>query len=93
MSGAVLARKREVPATTPAGAAAKATSGSFRIGEPNDAFEQEADHVADAIMTGHQSGPQGSLSRGNVGSPRSATGKARDACASGKVKAIVKGHR
>ena len=33
-------------------AKARADAGSIRIGEPDDAFEQEADRVADAVMAG-----------------------------------------
>jgi hypothetical protein len=54
MKQAVLARKSAVGpvATTQA---AKAESGGLRIGEPDDAFEQEADRVADEVMAGDSS--------------------------------------
>ena len=68
MSFATLASKSK----DTAGAEAKSASsvfGSLRIGEPNDAFEQEADRVADAVMAGGSVGPQWSLSQMGIDAP------------------------
>ena len=59
MSRATFAKRESSPASI-----AKAPSGGLRIGEPNDAFEQEADRVADEIMSG---GKLRSWSIANVG--------------------------
>jgi hypothetical protein len=64
MPSATLMRKTEAVAPS---SKASAASTSLRIGEPNDAFEQEADRVADEVIAG--SGPQWSLSRMNIGVP------------------------
>ena len=58
MSYAALAHKAE-------SAEATKRSSCLRVGEPNDAFEQEADRVADRVMTG--SGARWSIARMNAG--------------------------
>ena len=52
MSLAMLARKSESAGLSKASASSMTASGGLRIGEPNTAFEQEADRVADEIMAG-----------------------------------------
>jgi hypothetical protein len=69
MSYATYARKSEAESAANSKAASKDASGGLRIGEPNDACEQEADRVADAIMTRGRAGPQWSVSRMSVDSP------------------------
>jgi len=55
----LLSRRTAAPAPK-----AKSPSIGLRIGEPNDSFEQEADHVADEVMAGgDMATPQWSLSR------------------------------
>lgn len=64
MRQVVLARKSAV---APSGTkASKAASGDLRISEPNDAFEQEADRVADEVIFGGQRGVAWSLSRASI---------------------------
>ncbi len=65
MSRAVRARQ---PEPVSLAASSKRLPASLRIGEPGDAFEREADRVADAVMSGGAS-PQWSLSRINAGTP------------------------
>jgi hypothetical protein len=68
MRQAVPARKSAagpVAATQPS----KAESGALRIGEPNDAFEQEAERVADEIMAGGSRKLGRSLARVPIGAP------------------------
>lgn len=59
MSQATFAKRKSAPT-----AMAQAPASSLRIGEPNDAFEQEADRVANEIMAG---GPLRRWSIANVG--------------------------
>ena len=47
MSHAIFAKRESSPAAT-----AKGLSDGLRVGEPNDAFEQEADRAADEVMAG-----------------------------------------
>lgn len=68
MSRAALAKKSEAAATK-AEASEKKVSSGLRIGEPNDAFEQEADRVANAVMAGGRARPQWSFSRMSVDAP------------------------
>jgi hypothetical protein len=63
MSRAMLARKAEAAPAAPLQTAVKNPSGALRIGEPDDAFEREADRVADAIMASDRLGATWSLSR------------------------------
>jgi len=58
-------------AVTPAVAKVRMNSPSncLRIGEPNDAFEQEADRVADEVMAGGTTRRDWSLSRMSVSTP------------------------
>jgi hypothetical protein len=68
MRQAVLARKSAVePAATTQ--AAKAESRGFRVSEPNDVFEQEAECVADEIMAGGSSKMGWSLARLPIDAP------------------------
>jgi hypothetical protein len=46
-----LARKTSDTAGAPSLAAPRSFAGDLRVGEPNDAYEQEADRVADEVMT------------------------------------------
>ena len=69
MSRAMLERKAEAAPGVPAKTAANVSSSALRIGAPNDAFEQEADRVADAIMAGGDGGPLWSLSRMSIDAP------------------------
>jgi Domain of unknown function (DUF4157) len=69
MSRAMLARKTEAAPAAPLKTTAKNSSGALRIGEPDDAFEQEADRVADAILADNKAGPQWSLSRMSIEAP------------------------
>jgi hypothetical protein len=69
MNRATLARKSEAARAAPAKTAANVSSNALRIGEANDAFEQEADRVADAIMAGSSGGPLWSLSRMSIDAP------------------------
>jgi hypothetical protein len=62
MTHAELLRKRG-----PSAPACKAASNGLRIGEPNDSFEQEADRVAEEVMTGGRL--QWSLSSTGIGAP------------------------
>jgi Domain of unknown function (DUF4157) len=55
--------------TTVASKAAKAASGSLRIGPSNDYFEQEADRVAAEIMAGGRVRPDWSISRMAIDRP------------------------
>ena len=50
-------------------ATAKNASGGLRIGEANDAFEREADRVADEVMAGGNPRRDWSFSRMSVGTP------------------------
>jgi Domain of unknown function (DUF4157)/Putative RNase-like toxin, toxin_1 len=64
MSHALLAKK---PASEPA---SKGPFNGLQIGEPDDAFEREADRVADQVVTGGADfRPQRSLSRISIGAP------------------------
>jgi hypothetical protein len=65
MSRAMLAGKREA---APAPAAKHAFS-ALRIGDPADAFEQEADRAAAAVMAGSGVGPTWSLARMSIVPP------------------------
>jgi hypothetical protein len=69
MSRAMLARKAEAAPAAPLKTAARNSAGALRIGEPDDAFEQEADRVADAIMAGGKGRPPWSLSRMSIDAP------------------------
>ena len=60
MSYALARKQSSAPAA--AKAATRSARGDLRIGEPDDAFEREADRVADEIMAPGRSGPQWSLS-------------------------------
>jgi len=73
MSYAMLARKRETAPSPRAKAPSKAASSGLRIGEPNDAFEREADRVAEAVLS-HRRTPSWSLSKVNLGNVQRQTG-------------------
>ena len=66
MSFAILAKKPK--SVTPSNSAARsvAASGNLRIGEPNDAFEREADAVAETVMAGSIPERQWSLSKMSI---------------------------
>jgi hypothetical protein len=66
MSFAMLARKAESAEPAKAKAPSRGAFGSLRIGAPDDAYEQEADRIADRVMAGERVGPQWSFSRMNV---------------------------
>lgn len=63
-----MARKAPAVSTARARSVSPATGG-LRIGEANDTYEQEADRVADDIVTGKRSGHQWSLSHVSVNPP------------------------
>lgn len=65
MSQALLAHKPEAAAKT----SSKAAHGGLRIGAPDDAFEREADRVAEKIMSGGRAGVDWSLSRISIAPP------------------------
>jgi hypothetical protein len=67
MRQAVLARKSAVSSAPQSSAAAKATSSGLRISEPDDKLEQEADWVANEVMSRGQNGLEWSLSRVRAG--------------------------
>jgi Domain of unknown function (DUF4157)/Nucleotidyltransferase domain len=69
MSHAVLARESEAAPASRAKASSKAASGNLRIREPGDAFEREADRVADEVMAGGRTRPEWSLSRMSIAPP------------------------
>jgi Domain of unknown function (DUF4157) len=70
MSRAMLARKAEAAPAAPTKTVAKNSCPSLRIGEPDDAFEREADRVANAVMAGGDKLPlQWSLSRMSIDAP------------------------
>jgi hypothetical protein len=69
MSRGVLARKVESAAAARAKASSKAASGRLRIGDPDDAFEHEADRMADQVMAGGRTRPEWSLSRMSIEPP------------------------
>jgi Domain of unknown function (DUF4157)/Putative RNase-like toxin, toxin_1 len=68
MSFAALARKSESK-TSGAHTSAKAPSGNLKIGEPDDAFEREADRVADEVTACGKEKLNWSLSRMSIGAP------------------------
>lgn len=70
VSHAVLAKKANTVKHSTAATESVAAPGSLRIGEPNDAFEREADCVAETVMSGSTTGQQWSLSRMSIGSRR-----------------------
>jgi Domain of unknown function (DUF4157) len=68
MSGAVFAEKSAAPAGK--GKAAERTApGNLRIGEPDDAFEREADWMADQVVAGGRAKLDWSLSRMSIDAP------------------------
>ena len=69
MSYAMMARKRESAPAAKAKAPSKAVSSGLRIGEPNDAFEREADRVTNEVMAGGRPRRDWSLSRMSVDAP------------------------
>jgi hypothetical protein len=70
MSRAMLARKAEAAPAAPTLSATENPPNALRIGASGDAFEQEADRVADAVMaSGDKSPPQWSLSRMSIDAP------------------------
>jgi hypothetical protein len=69
MSQATFASKESKATASQSKAAAKSASGGLRIGEANDAFEREADRVADEVMAGGSLRRDWSFSRMSVGPP------------------------
>src|SRR5579862_124350 len=69
MSHAVLARASKSAPVAKGKASSPSAADGLRIGEPNDAFEQEADRVADRVMNGPQGGLEWSLSQIHVSVP------------------------
>ena len=65
----MLARKREAAPAGRAKSSSGPESSGLRIGEPNDAFEREADRVADEIMAGSTTRLEWSLSRMSIATP------------------------
>jgi hypothetical protein len=66
MSFAILAKKPKSVAPSNSAMQAVAASGNLRIGEPNDAFEREADAVAESVMSGSIPERQWSLSKMSI---------------------------
>jgi hypothetical protein len=66
MSRAILARQKEA-APVRNGRQAAASVGDLRIGQPDDAFEREANRVANAVMAGGATRRHWSLSRMSIG--------------------------
>ena len=65
MSAITFARKTQAPS-----AKAHTASSGLRIGKPDDAFEREADRVADDVISGRRANaPQWSLSRTSIAPP------------------------
>jgi hypothetical protein len=69
MNRAMLARKSEAAPAPRAKASSKAAHGGLRVGEPNDAFEREADRVADEVMAGGRTKRDWSFSKVSVEAP------------------------
>ena len=69
MSQATFANKESKIMASKTKATAKNASGGLRIGEANDAFEREADRVADEVMAGGNPRRDWSFSRMSVGTP------------------------
>jgi outer membrane protein OmpA-like peptidoglycan-associated protein len=69
MSYATYARKSEAVPAANSKAASKVVSSGLRIGAPDDAFEREADRVADAVMAGGRPGLEWSFSRMSLEPP------------------------
>jgi hypothetical protein len=63
MSHAMRASKSEAAPAAKATASAKHSPVDLRVGKPDDAFEQEAERAADAVMVGNRNGAAWSLSR------------------------------
>jgi Domain of unknown function (DUF4157) len=71
MSLAILARKNESAGSSKASPPSMTASSGLRIGEPNTAFEQEADRVADEIMASSAPRLHWSLAKMSIGIPPS----------------------
>ena len=69
MSYATLSRKTSAAAGRDTSTALTPPPSSLRIGAPNDSFEQEADRVADAVMTGGRAKPSWSFSSMSMDAP------------------------
>jgi hypothetical protein len=69
MSHAMLARTSKAAPAAPSLTAAKSSSNALGIGEPDDALEQQADHLADDTMAGGRARPAWSLSRMSIDAP------------------------
>jgi len=68
MSSVAFAEKSSIAPALRAGVGAKSASGGLRIGEPNDSFEREADHIADEVMLGAATRRSWSFSRMSIDS-------------------------
>jgi hypothetical protein len=81
MSVAILARKAEDAEAATARAPSRGAFASLRVSQPNDAYEQQADRVADAATAGERVRPQWSFARMNIEplSRKCASGDARGA--------------
>ena len=64
MSFAVLSRKSD-----PSAANSKAASSALRVGKADDAFEREADRIADQVLAIHPGIPAWSISGMSIGAP------------------------
>ena len=69
MSSTMLARKSEAAPAAKTATPTRNVTTSLRIGAPDDAFEQEADRMADAVMNGGRIGADWSFSRMSVEAP------------------------
>src|SRR5215467_11904416 len=66
MSSVAFAEKSSIAPALKAGVGTKSASGGLRIGEPNDSFEREADHIADEVMLGAATRRSWSFSRMSI---------------------------
>jgi hypothetical protein len=67
MTHALLSRKGKDATASGVKTAPETASMGLRLGEPHDAFEQEADRVADELMTNGTAGAKWSLSKVSIG--------------------------
>ncbi len=69
MSSATFAEKNSAESASKAKVAAKTAPSDLRIGPTNDSFEQEADRLADQVMSSESPAPDWSVTRMSVSAP------------------------
>jgi hypothetical protein len=69
MSSVAFANKNSSVPSSETKAGARSAAWGLRVGEPNDAYEQEADRVADEVLAGDRTKCGWSLSRMSIGAP------------------------